>query len=361
MPKRKGLSMSNTGKQQNTLPKRIVLSEAGKQFREKPNGNLGRHQLIGRSELFTEILEQAIKIKDYKSANVVLEGETGTGKELLARFINLAQGLNRPFVAINCSAIAKDLFESELFGHEKGSFTGALKQKPGLIEFAKGGDLFLDEINSLPMNLQAKLLRVLQEKEFCRVGGSTPVKVNFRIICATNKNLANLVKSGQFRMDLYYRLNVVSIELPPLRERQDDIPLLVSYFIKKHRHKHKNKLILDAEVMHFFKEYYWPGNIRELENAIHALCIMHQDILVSLKDLPEWIRPKQTKEDLEPVFGDDGFLTVSLQEHLDRATVFYVEKALEDCEWNKTKAARQLGITRTSLYSLLNNLGIKKP
>ncbi|MCP5463989.1 MAG: sigma-54-dependent Fis family transcriptional regulator [Deltaproteobacteria bacterium] len=353
--------MKSNDKQQNTLPKQIGSQKTDKPFGKKTTYNLGRHQLIGHSELFTGILEQAQKVKGHKEANVVLEGETGTGKELLARFINLTEGLSRPFVAVNCSAIAKDLFESELFGHEKGSFTGALKQKPGLIEQAQGGDLFLDEVNSLPLNLQAKLLRVLQEKEFYRVGGSTPIRVNFRIICATNQNLRDLVASQEFREDLYYRLNVVNIVLPPLRERKADIPLLTHYFIRKHRRHHRNTLILDSDVMKFFKKYAWPGNIRELENAIQALCIMHQHTLASLRDLPGWLRPKEIDQDKsEGAFGNDSFFTVSLQEHLDRATVMFVEKALEACGWNKTKTAKKLGITRTSLYSLLKNLNIQK-
>ncbi|HEV7684098.1 MAG TPA: sigma 54-interacting transcriptional regulator, partial [Pyrinomonadaceae bacterium] len=246
------------------------------------------HNLVGESPPIREVLQFISKVAPTDST-VLLSGESGTGKELAARAIHLnSKRADKAFMAVNCAALAESLLESELFGHEKGSFTGALMQKKGRLEIADGGTVFLDEIGELSPPLQVKLLRVLQEREFERVGGTRPVKVDIRLISATNKDLETSITNGTFRQDLYYRLNVVSLEMPPLRERQEDIPLLANYFAAKYGERCNRRITgISAEAQARLVGYDWPGNVRELENAIERAVVLGATDRILLEDLPE--------------------------------------------------------------------------
>ncbi len=235
-----------------------------------------------------KVYELIKKISD-TDATILIEGESGTGKELIAKTIhyNSSRGQN-PFIPFNCAAIPRDLLESELFGHERGAFTGAINTRIGRFERANGGTILLDEIGELHPSFQVKLLRVLQEREFERVGGSKTIKVDVRILAATNKNLEEETKSGNFREDLFYRLNVIPLHIPPLRERQEDIPVLTDYFIQYFSRKRKRETVrIDQEVMDLFRQYPWPGNVREMENLIERMVILNDDELITAKDLPQ--------------------------------------------------------------------------
>lgn len=316
--------------------------------------------LIGTSKIFQDLLKQVECVRGH-DANILLEGESGTGKELLARYIhNLESQSHRPFIAINCAAIPESLIESELFGHEKGAFSGACQRKIGKFELADGGDIFLDEINSLKPDLQAKILRALQEHEIYRVGGSQPVKIQFRVISATNANLETLMRSGTFRMDLFHRLRVVSFVIPPLRERREDIPSLVDFFRHKFILPKQNKQF-DADVMHAMQNYDWPGNVRELENLVRSLLIMAPGPLITSQDLPDWMSRQKVsitvpKDNLRQfVLPDDETQVVRLKAFVQEAERTYVSRILRMKQGDKSKAAEVLGISRTSLYEKLKN------
>ncbi len=303
------------------------------------------------------------------SSTVLLLGESGTGKEVLARYLHFCSQRKGPFVAVNCAAIPEELLEAELFGYEKGAFTGAIKSKPGKFEQAEGGTLFLDEIGDLPLKLQAKLLRAIQEKQVERLGGERPIQVNTRIVAATNQNLETLVKERRFREDLYFRLNVISVEIPPLRERKEDIPLLCNFLVKKicERENLPEKKISDR-VMKIFMNYHWPGNIRELENLLERMIILSDKDELDLEDLPLHLRnfkkfiEKKTDSLLEERnFFTKGFLElpdleegeISLNELLQEIEIYYLKRALELTGGVKSKAAKLLGLNRTTLIEKL--------
>lgn len=305
--------------------------------------------LVGKSQIMREVYKKIGQVSANR-VTVLIQGESGTGKELAAKSIHYG-GITKddPFVAVNCTAITETLLESELFGHEKGAFTGADKMKKGKFELAGVGTVFLDEISEMSPNLQVKLLRVLQEKEFERVGGETVIPMKARIIAATNKDLTAIVKQGKFREDLYFRLKVVNIELPSLRERKEDIPLLVTHFLNKINadlHKSVNKV--PEDVMEYLKSYEWVGNVRELENTLmQAVVLTNGDVL-----LKENIMIRSS---------------VRLQEdyHLGRMSLSEIEKrhieyVLNDTKWNKSKAAEILGISLPTLYSKIENYRLKK-
>ena len=275
-------------------------------------------------------------------ATVLIEGESGTGKELVARLIHKrSPRAADPFVAVDCGAIPEGLVESEMFGHEKGAFTGASSRKAGRFERADGGTLFLDEITSLPLSSQVKLLRVLQEKAIERLGGTRAVPVSIRLIAATNTNLQDAVAKKQFREDLYYRLNIIRIKTPPLRERKSDIPLLAEHFIQKHRAKVNSPASgISKEAVKAIMEHSWPGNVRELENAIEHALIMAKDTTIMIHDLPSL---------------SEAHMSVS---KLDEAEKTLLLKAIRDAGGNKYKAAKDLGIPRSSLYSKLQKHGM---
>lgn len=290
-------------------------------------------------------------------ASVLVLGESGTGKEVLARAIHYASTRkDKLFVAVNCAALNENLLESELFGHEKGSFTGAEKQHKGRFEIADGGTIFLDEIGDLPMHLQIKLLRVLQEEQFERVGGSTTINVDVRIIAATNKNIEELIREGKFREDLYYRLNVVNIHLPPLRERKEDIPLLINEFVNKYiKDTNIKNLEFSKEALDLLMKYNYPGNIRELENIIHHAIVLSRDEVITSNEIPVSVKSSQSEKDIESYF-EEG---TSLNEKVELLEKTLVTNALKTTNGNQTAAAKFLGISERNLRYRLEKWGIK--
>ena len=301
--------------------------------------------VIGRTPPMFEIYKTIAKVADTKST-VLLYGERGTGKELIARSIHYnSLRSDRPFIPVDCGSLVETLIESELFGHVRGSFTGALSTKKGLFEEADGGTLFLDEISNLSSSMQAKLLRFLQEHEIKRVGGMESIRVDVRVVAATNQQLEPLVKDGKFRVDLYDRLNVVSITLPPLRERKEDIPLLATHFLQKFcEDNHKSISHISPEALQILIEHPWPGNVRELEHTIERAVILSIHPIILLEDLPG----KMFKET-----DKTGILLPEKPLSLKEVEKRYVLKVLEETKGNKRKASEILGIDRTTLYRLL--------
>ena len=303
--------------------------------------------ILGKNTRMQEVFELISDIADTDST-VLIQGESGTGKELIARAIHFnSHRKNKPFVVANCSAYSQNLLESELFGHEKGSFTGAIRRKIGRFELANGGTIFLDEIGEVSPPTQILLLRVLQDHRFERVGGEETLEVDVRVIAATNKNLTEEMKKGTFREDLYYRLNVIPIFVPPLRERKDDIPLLASYFLQKFsRERGKEVTSFSPEVIEILLAHSWPGNVRELENVIdHAIIISKQDKVLA-KDLPQFFFQKP----LPP----QEFTT--LQDYEKNLIL----KTLQDTNWNKHKTSKKLNINRSTLYGKIKRYGLEK-
>jgi two-component system NtrC family response regulator len=313
--------------------------------------------IIGKSRPMQEVFETIRKVAA-ANATVLLEGESGTGKELAAKSIHFnSPRRNRPFVAVNCSALSENLLESELFGHEKGAFTGAVTKKKGRFELADGGTLFLDEIGELSQNLQVKLLRVLQERTFERVGGVKPVTVDIRIIAATNKQLKREVEKGRFREDLYYRLNVIHITLPPLRKRIEDIRLLVDHFIKKCSGEGNRPTPVSgiaAEVEKVFHEYAWPGNVRELENVIERAMILCAGDVITVSDLP-----KDFRRSVRPTDHLEGIpLDANLYDTLALVERRMIERALKMADGVQAHAADLLGIGKSGLNQKIKKLKI---
>lgn len=328
-----------------------------KQLRQRYNFS----GLIGDSIKMQRVYELIEKVADTDST-ILITGESGTGKELVARTIHYnSSRADGPFVPLNCAAIPRDLLESELFGHEKGAFTGAITTRIGRFELANNGTLFLDEIGELDPSLQVKLLRVIQEREFERVGGAKTIKVDVRIIAATNRNLEEAVAEGKFREDLYWRLNVIPIHLPPLRGRREDIPLLIDYFVKKFHRKRKGKaLIFPPEVMSVLIRYEWPGNVRELENLVERLSVLVTDETVKIQDLPErFIKHSSLEQQgLRPELSqlrDEG---IDLQKTIEEIERDLILKALQKAEGVRAKAAQLLGLNRTTLIEKMKRLGI---
>lgn len=309
--------------------------------------------LISRHPKILSIFKLVERIASYKTTCLIM-GESGTGKELIARLIhNQSTRKDKPFIAINCGAIPENLLESELFGHEKGSFTGASRTKKGLFEEANHGTIFLDEIGEMPLLLQAKLLRVLQEEEIRRVGGDVdPIKIDVRIIAATLKDLTHEVKQGKFRDDLFYRLNVLPIRIPPLRERHEDIEILANNFIQQLNQKlHTQVTSIDEEVLLRWKAYEWPGNVRELENSIERAMVMIHSDTIRLQDLPHDFssKPKQAIVVQEAVLDED----LSIKKKTRQMEKELILKALQKTNGNRTHAAKLLEIShRALLYKL---------
>ncbi len=317
--------------------------------------------IIGHSQRMQEIYSLIEKIAPSDST-VLITGESGTGKELVARIIHLKSGRSRgPFIKVNCAAIPKELVESELFGYEKGAFTGAFSQKPGRFELADSGTILLDEVSELPFDMQAKLLRVLQERQIWRVGGVKSVKVDVRVISATNKNLALEVERGNFRSDLYYRINVVPIEVPPLREHREDIRDFVRYFIAKFSKKNRKLIngITDAAI-EYLENYPWPGNVRELENLIERMVILTTKDTLDITDIPDEIKIRQVRQQVVNVQSG----TIDFKEIVKKATSDIekdlIAKALKETGGNVTKAAELLGISRKSLQLKMKELGLRE-
>ncbi|HYA14076.1 MAG TPA: sigma-54 dependent transcriptional regulator [Syntrophales bacterium] len=315
--------------------------------------------IVGISKDMSEIFK-TIGIVSQSKTTVLIQGESGTGKELIAKVIHNNTSPNEPYIAVNCSAIVETLLESELFGHEKGSFTGAFARKLGKFELARYGTVFLDEISEMSINLQAKLLRILQEMEFERVGGKDRVKVNARIITATNKDLRTLVKEGKFRDDLFYRLNIVSINIPPLRERREDIPLLVDYLITKiNRDLHKRILGVSDELMDIFLKYSWPGNVRELENLLVRAVVVAKGQIIGRSDFPELLEDLEKKCVPEEEKKGNDFIEEGRLLTLDEVEDRYIRKIIK-MSGNKTKGeiCEILGISRPTFERKLEKYGI---
>ena len=309
------------------------------------------HSMVGESARMREVYQFVSRVAGREST-VLIQGESGTGKELVARAIHSNSGrANRPFVAINCAAIVDTLLESELFGHEKGAFTGAVAQKKGKLETAEGGTVFLDEVGELAAPLQAKLLRVLQEREFERVGGTRPIKLDIRLVTATNVDLNEASRNGKFRQDLYYRLNVVSIKIPPLRERAEDIPMLAAFFTARYSEKIKRRVAgISPKARACLLRYPWPGNVRELENAIERAVVLGSTELILPEDLPDSILEETASSSGEPV--------TALHDGIREAKKRLIEQAIEQADGNYTEAAGILGVHPNHLFRLIRTLNL---
>ncbi len=334
---------------------RLIRENA--RFRDELRDHHDQSRLVGNTPPMLEVYKLIARVSSGKST-VLIEGESGTGKELVARAIHSnGPRRDRSFVPVNCAALPDTLLESELFGHEKGAFTGAIVAKKGLFESAHEGTLFLDEIGDIGPALQVKLLRVIQEQEVRRVGGTTSTKVDVRLIAATNKDMAQLVKEGKFREDLFYRLNVVRIVLPALRKRQDDIPMLAHYFLQKVSSANPQPIRgFVPETMTLFQQYHWPGNVRELENVIERAVSLAAGPLIFPEDLPDEFKQGK-KEDLTRAVGD-------LEGHdhdlvpLDEMEKRYLVRVLRETGGNKVRAAKILGIDRRTLYRMAERFGL---
>jgi Nif-specific regulatory protein len=312
-----------------------------------------KHSMIGESPSMRAVYQLIAKVAPVETT-VLIRGESGTGKELAAHAIHQnSPRAAQPFVTINCAALIDTLIESELFGYEKGAFTGAIAQRKGKLEVANGGTVFLDEVGELSLLLQAKLLRVLQEREFERVGGTRPLKVDIRLLAATNKDLEQAVKAGTFRSDLYYRLNVVSLRMPPLRERPADVPLLARYFAVKYSYKCKRKITsLAPETLASLSSYDWPGNVRELENAIERAVVLGSTDRIQPEDLPEIILEKQSATDA-PV--------PKYHEAVNQAKKQIILGALAQAQGDYAETAKLLGIHPNNLHRLIRSMNLKVP
>ena len=328
------------------------LREENRQLRESLEGRFDRRNIIGRSSAMVRLLETVAQVAP-SEATVLITGESGTGKEMIAGAIHFNSARKEgPFVKINCAAITETLLESELFGHEKGAFTGAHKKKEGRIRQAHGGSLFLDEISEMSLAMQVKLLRVLQEREITRVGGEEGIKVDVRIIAATNKDLLEEIGGARFREDLYYRLNVVTLDLPPLRERREDVPLLAQHFLEDFaRRNHKTIKGFTPQAMDRMLRYDWPGNVRELMNIIERGVVLSRSEYLDEGDLP-LISDGDS--------GEDKTLDQAIPADmpLDEVEKISILKTLELAGGNKSEAARRLGITRRTLHKKLKKYGV---
>ncbi len=354
------------------LEAKSLLSE-NRRLRQALREKASFSKIIGKSPAFMQIIDLIPKVASTRST-VLLSGESGTGKEIIAEAIHFASPRGEgPLVKINCGALSESLLESELFGHEKGAFTGAHQQRMGRFEMANGGTLFLDEIGEMSLGMQVKLLRVLQDGSFERVGSSRTIQVDVRIIAASNRDLEREVKEGRFRQDLFYRLNVITLEIPPLRKRIEDIPLLAGYFLNKYSEMNgKNILGLSPEVHQILSNYPWPGNVRELENVVERAVSLCTAQTIELPDLPPRLKLESTIERAVS-FGQTqeidmpavplprpeapfagSYLVIPLGISLDKIEQTVIDKTLAKTQGDKKAAARQLGISLSSLYNKLN-------
>lgn len=334
------------------MAEKVRLVEENQFLRERVDTESDLHGIVGSSAKIQDVLRMISRLKDTRTP-VLISGESGTGKELVARAIHFRGSFaNRPFVAVDCGSLVPTLIESELFGYEKGAFTGALRSKTGLFQSANGGTIFLDEIGELPLELQAKLLRVLQEKEIRPVGSNQKIKVDVRVVAATNRDLEAEYRNGTFRKDLYFRLNVVTVHLPSLRERRSDIPMLAHWFLD--RHAPDNSMQVTNAAMKCLLQYDWPGNVRELENCIERAVALGDGKLVDLSDLPPTIASSSPSS--EATIGTmAGAVSSTDLEDIERATI---ERVFEQVKGDKALAGKMLGISRATLYRKLKRYNI---
>jgi sigma-54 specific flagellar transcriptional regulator A len=341
--------------------KKVIVQKSDQNDTEKEISNEREDHfngIIGNSEQIKNIFKLIEKVS-YSDSTILINGKSGTGKELVAKAIHQSsKRKDRPFIALNCGAIPENLMESELFGHVKGAFTGATNQKIGKFELANGGTIFLDEIGDMSPDLQVKLLRVLEEKEFERVGGLKIIKTDVRIIAATHRNLREEVKEGRFREDLYYRLYVIPIKLPPLMDRKADIPILISYFIKQFNSiNNSNVEGITDNALKVMMEYAWPGNVRELKNFIERLVVLKRDGQITSSDLKETIfyTSKSITQNIIDI-SNDGICLSSAVNEFERALIF---QSLEKTKWVKNRAAKLLKLKRTTLVEKIKRYQIK--
>jgi two-component system response regulator AtoC len=328
--------------------------------KSREQGKYGFNALIGKSEAIKEIIHLFQKLVDTDPKTILITGESGTGKGLAAHILHFnGVRAGKPFMELNCAAIPETLLESELFGHEAGAFTDAKRMKKGIFEIADGGTVFFDEIGDMSLALQAKLVKVIEERNFRRIGGVKDISVDVRVIAATNQNLKELVSKGAFRADLYHRLNVISFEMPPLRNRRDDIPLLTDYFISYfNREFHKNITIIPDGVRELFLRYHWPGNIRELRSTIERAMLLSDG-----KELnPKYIQLEETEDNMKLEKSDDRMvLKIPIEDaSLTKIEEKVIKEALDLNDWNQTKTAEMLGITREVLRYRMKKMGITK-
>ena len=338
------------------MAEKVQLVEENQFLRERVDTESDLHGIVGSSAKIQDVLRMISRLKDTRTP-VLISGESGTGKELVARAIHFRGSFaNRPFVAVDCGSLVPTLIESELFGYEKGAFTGALRSKTGLFQSANGGTIFLDEIGELPLELQAKLLRVLQEKEIRPVGSNQKIKVDVRVVAATNRDLEAEYRNGTFRKDLYFRLNVVTVHLPCLRERRSDIPMLAHWFLD--RHAPDNSMQVTNAAMKCLLQYDWPGNVRELENCIERAVALGDGKLVDVSDLPPSIASVSPSSET-PMGTMAGAVSSTDLEDIERATI---ERVFEQVKGDKALAGKMLGISRATLYRKLKryNIGIRQ-
>jgi DNA-binding NtrC family response regulator len=334
----------------------LRLVEQVRTLRISLNQKYGFENILGRSDVLLEVLETAARAA-HSNSTVLIRGETGTGKELLARAIHFnSSRSNNPLVTINCGAIPKELLESELFGHRRGAFTGAFTDKKGRIELADRGTLFLDEIAEMSPDLQVKLLRLIQEGEIEKLGSEVKAKVDVRIIAATHRDLQAMIEDGTFREDLYYRLAVIPLVMPPLRERSEDIPDLVQHFFRKSQEKNKRpELVISPALLPYFARYRWPGNVRELENVMERIVVLARGKEIKIEDLPQSLRQEKAGVDaLEIDLPPQGISLEAIEKEL-------ILKALRRCDWNQTRAARYLDVSRKTLIYRIEKHGIQEP
>ncbi len=331
----------------------LRLREEVRLLRSSLDEKYGFENIIGRSPALLYVLDSAARAAQ-SDATVLIRGETGTGKELLAKGIHWnSRRRERPFVTINCAAIPRDLLESELFGHVKGAFTGAVTHRKGKIELADGGTVFLDEIGDIAPELQVKLLRLIQEREIEKLGLGQTIKVDVRIIAATHRNLAAMVEDGAFREDLFYRLNVIPLEVPPLRERREDIPDLLRHFLERSKRQHgRDEIVLPEALLPYFTAYAWPGNVRELENVVERLVVLTRGRTITVDDLPEALRRERPALDsLHLELPPQGISLEAVEREL-------ILRALEKFNWNQTQAARYLDLSRKTLIYRMEKYGL---
>lgn len=333
------------------------LAEEVDELRQEIHGQFSINNIIGKSDRMQEVYKTIGMVAE-TDATVLISGESGTGKELVAKAIHYnSQRKKEPLVNVNCSALPEGMLESELFGHEKGAFTGAIEKKNGKFEFADGGTILLDEISEMSPKLQAKLLRVIQEKEFERVGGLKTIGVNVRIIAATNRNLEELIEAGNFREDLYYRLNVVPIHIPPLSDRKEDIPLLAEHFLYRCNEEMGRKFkYVSTDAMRLLNDYSWPGNVRELKNAIERAAVLGRDKILLPEHLPMKIQTFSTEKKMDVLNFEDKSLREIVQEVEKKA----IKKALEQNGWNKTRTAKKLQMSRKALWYKIEEYKLKE-
>ncbi|TLD40071.1 MAG: Response regulator of zinc sigma-54-dependent two-component system [Candidatus Jettenia ecosi] len=343
---------------QRALERQNLITEI-KTLRKELEERFSLDNIIGKSYAMQQVYDLILQVAN-TDATVLITGETGTGKELVAHAIHHnSKRKNCPFVVINCSALPESLLESELFGHEEGAFTGATKQRVGKFEFADTGTVFFDEMGNLPLSMQTKLLRLLQEKSFERIGGNQTIKVDVRILAATNKDLNKLSEEGCFRKDLYYRLNVIPIQLPSLKERREDIPLLVTHFIEKYNKVFKKEIkSISQNVLNIMMSYGWPGNIRELENLVERALIMAKDQIISEIELPV-SNQKQTRERIEDI-DNNQIIDISLEDFLAHCENKYITRLLKQCKGRIDSSAKISGIDVKTLYRKMKKYNINK-